>query len=83
MPTTRLKVICRSNTPSDYDGHNITLEPVTCGSEENESFWKWTPSGRLDFGTINDQAAAMFKVGKEYYVDIRPAPEPKPESTKE
>lgn len=76
MQTVRLKAICRSKVASEYDGHNIVLEPVIGGSEENKSFWNWTPSGRLEFSTINDKAAEMFVEGDEYYVDVSPSVPP-------
>lgn len=59
-----------------HDGENgsqIRMEAVTSGSAENDSFFKWTPSGQLSMGTINAEAAKQFEVGKEYYLDFTPA----------
>jgi hypothetical protein len=42
-------------------------------SHENTKFWQATPSGRVELGTVNAEAAAIFEVGKEYYVDFTPA----------
>lgn len=69
---TRCKFICESKT-QNRNGHSIKLVPVTHGSAENESFFKWTPYGSLEIGTINDEAAAQFVPGKEYYIDMSPA----------
>lgn len=48
----------------------VKLEAVTSGSEENDEFFKWTPYGVLDMGTINAQALAQFEEGDEFYVDL-------------
>lgn len=43
------------------------------GCEENQSFWKWTPSGELNlrYGTV-DVAKVPFKLGQAYYIDMEP-----------
>lgn len=68
----RAKFEC-THKVQDVNGWMITFKPVTSGSAENEKFYKYTPSGGLDIGTINDDAADQFEVGKEYYLDISPA----------
>lgn len=55
------------------DGYRIKMNPVVSGSAENASFFKYTPSGNLEIGTINPEAAAGLEVGQEYYLDISPA----------
>lgn len=55
------------------EGFKVNLQPVTYGSEENEKFFRYTPFGMLEMGTINAEAAAQFEVGKEYYIDISEA----------
>ena len=52
------------------DGSEIHLVPVTSGSAENESFFKWTPYGSIDIGVVNKEAVAMFEPGEEYYIDF-------------
>lgn len=49
-----------------------TLEfvPVTEGSEENLAFWKYTPSGKLELGTVNRDVVKNLDLGKDYYVYI-------------
>ena len=66
----KFKVESVSNT---VNGASIELKPVTCGSPENESFFKWTPWGDIKIGTINAAAAEQFKPGTEFYVDFTPA----------
>lgn len=52
------------------EGKTIVLSPVTSGSKENEEFYKMTPGGSIQLSTINDEAAAQFIPGKEYYVEF-------------
>lgn len=54
----------------------VELAPVINGSPENAHFYKWTPGGKIELATINDSAAAQFKVGDEYYIDFTPATTP-------
>ena len=51
----------------------VTLLPVTYGSEENKKFFELTPYGSIQMGTINPDAIKQFEVGKEFYVDFTPA----------
>lgn len=58
---------------------SVVLQPVTSGSEENKSFWKYTPSGKLEMQMSAGIAAAdAFEPGQEFYLDFTPvlAPEP-------
>lgn len=66
---TRCKFKCDSKTQY-ANGASVKLSPVTSGSPENEQFYKWTPSGTFEIGTINDDAAAQFIPGKSYFIDI-------------
>ena len=68
----RAKFKVKELTQTEY-GERIKLEPVIGGSPENESFFKWTPSGVIEMGTINTDAAKEFEVGKEFYVDFTKA----------
>lgn len=54
----------------------IVLSPVygnVDASEENKKFWQYTPSGRIELGTVNPTAWKQFELGKEYYIDFTPA----------
>lgn len=71
----RAKFWCASVNDSESSteepkGKTITLNPVTSGSEENEQFYKMTPAGQVILTTVNEEAAASFEVGKEYFVDF-------------
>ena len=72
MSITRAKFKVESVT-QDTNGHSVKLRPVTGGCPENESFYKWTPSGEITMGTINAEAAANFTPGKQFYVDFTAA----------
>ena len=65
----RCKFRCDSKLQTT-DGFSIKLIPVTHGSPENDEFFKYTPHGVLEFGTINESAAEQIQVGKEYYISI-------------
>jgi hypothetical protein len=51
-------------------GSEVKLEPVTSGSVENESFFKWTPFGEIKMGLMNSELADDFAPGAEFYVDF-------------
>ena len=45
-------------------------------ADENQAFWKATPSGRIELGlSPNVPAADAFELSKEYYVDFTPVEE--------
>lgn len=70
---TRAKFLCVSKTiqgAGENQQNSFTFTPVTGGSDENKSYWKWTPSGKLEFNCLNP--AVDFEPGKEYYLDISP-----------
>jgi hypothetical protein len=54
----------------DGVGTVIKLNPVMNGSDENKEFYKYSPSGSIELGTMNEGAATQFEIGKEYYVDF-------------
>lgn len=62
----------------DQPSGTVRMSPVTNGSSENESFYRYTPSGSLSLSTINAAAFAQFKVGDEWYLDLSPAKPPEP-----
>jgi hypothetical protein len=47
---------------------------VTGGSKENEEFFRYSPWGKIDMGTVNAAAARQFEIGDEFYVDFTKAP---------
>jgi hypothetical protein len=65
----------RVTSITSYEGGStaVKLVPVVSGSEENKRFYKYTPGGHIELSTINEEAAAQFAVGKEFYIDFAPA----------
>lgn len=55
--------------PSDRDGRRD-------GTHPNAAWWRYTPSGRVELGTVNPAAAAALVIGREYFVDFTPADPP-------
>ncbi len=51
-------------------GTLIELLPVMSGSKENEEFYQYTPSGKVELGIVNEESAKEFEIGKEYYVEF-------------
>jgi hypothetical protein len=54
-------------------GTLVKLNPVVTGSDENKEFYRYTPSGSIEIGILNEKTAEMFEIGKEYYIDFTPA----------
>lgn len=52
---------------------SVKLSPVTGGSDENKSFYESTPSGSIEFGTINEAALKSLPVGAEVYITLEVA----------
>jgi hypothetical protein len=76
--TIRCKYMCHAvrKAKNPYQGgdeaktpflYSAEFSPVCGGSKENEQFYKWTPSGKLEVGVYKEDA---FEPGKEYYIDI-------------
>lgn len=68
----RCKFSCSFKRETEQ-GVDLSFAPVYTGSPENEEFFKYTPGGNLSFYTVNKSAAAVFELGKEYYIDIKEA----------
>ena len=69
---TRYKFICEEKT-EQINGYKICFKPVTHGSSENESFFKWTPFGSVEIRLIDEDIAELFNVGEDYYFDFSSA----------
>lgn len=82
------KFKCTEVAKTEGGGIRIQMTPVVGGSPENDKFFKFTPYGKLEIGTINPNLEGRFEPGKLYFVDITEAgpdvkPEPKPETPPE
>ena len=68
----RAKFTCTSVT--NYGSNEeITLNAVSSGSAENESFSMYTPSAELKMNISNPDVRGFFKPDKEYYLDFTEA----------
>lgn len=67
MTTVRAKFKVQSN-----ENGQITLYAVYDPNPESENgkFFKYTPSGQINIGIVNESAVIPFKVGAEPYVDF-------------
>lgn len=52
----------------------VNLVPVYSDdpASENHMFWKYTPAGKIELGTINPSAWEKLVLGNEYYIDFVP-----------
>lgn len=55
------------------NGAAVNMNPVTSGSEENKTFYQYTPGGSLKLEVVSPETAKQFIPGKEYYIDITEA----------
>lgn len=65
----RAKFKVTRTSKSEY-GEEVELSAVTTGSDENKSFFKFTPNGQIRMSVLNAEASSQFEVGKEFYVDF-------------
>lgn len=65
----KFKVVSVTNLE---DGSEVKLVPVTCGSAENEEFFKYTPYGEMSLGLLSKKSGEEFSPGAEVYIDITP-----------
>lgn len=76
---TRGKGSTRNPETGDYEAcevRTITLYPVSANGDpnhENSKFWAASPSGKIEIGCANLEAARHFELDQEFYVDFTPA----------
>lgn len=54
----------------------VKMSPVYGNADpdhENSKFWAASPSGAFALNTVNKHAVDALELGKEYYLDLRPA----------
>lgn len=72
----RAKFKCTEKCQQNWgggDSYKVVLDPVTGGNDENQRFFRATPSGRVELGGLRPETAEAFVPGKSYYVDFTPA----------
>jgi hypothetical protein len=55
---------------------SVTMSPVYANGDpnhENSKFWNATPTGQLQFNTVNLEAVEGLELGAEYFIDITPS----------
>ena len=73
MSSTRAKFnVAEITRYGNAGGGKVVLKAVTCCSEENKTFWRYTPSGSIEIWIDNPEAFKLFEFG-EYYVDFTKA----------
>lgn len=71
---TRAKFVVEAVDKDSFPGSVVVrLHAVYEGSEENKTFWKYTPAGQITLTISNPSASEMFVLGKEIYVDFSEA----------
>lgn len=55
-----------------YEGGNgkLVFQAVTSGSKENDEFFKYTPSGKIEMTLVSGKVLDMLEAGGEYYIDF-------------
>lgn len=89
MPRMRAKV--RLNRIEKYDSsEKLVFNPVAKsgsypadGSDEDNTFAKYSPSGEFSLMVANPALLNQFEVGESYYVDFTPVPAAVPAEAKE
>lgn len=65
----------RLQSVTDYGNQKrLEFNAVTSGSDENKSWAKFTPSGRIEMMVDNLPAVEGFSPGDEFYLDFTRAP---------
>lgn len=67
----RAKFKCTAKQEQEYY-LDVSLEPVTPGTDENDHFAEATPSGGLSLGGIKREVFDAFEIGREYDILITP-----------
>lgn len=73
-------VISHTNPDGKITGEQLKFNAVckeggypSDGSDENNSFAKWTPNAELNMSVNNPELFGQFEIGQAYYVDFTEA----------
>lgn len=75
MKATRCKLECEEIGKTRFGTKVVLQANYAKKSPENDAFFQATPSGNITLYIKSEVAAALFDVGKAYYVDFTPAPD--------
>ena len=76
MPTMRAKMKIQSVTKNESGSETLRLHAVAAskypedGSDENNTYAKYSPSASLEICICNPNLYDKFVVGQEYYLDF-------------
>jgi len=78
----KLKVTSVTKGPEGFDPHERLTFAAVCkdgsytsdGSDEDNTFSKFTPQADLSMVIQNPALIGQFEVGQKFYVDFTPAP---------
>ena len=56
-----------------YSTAKVRFQAQYADTPEAKAFYASTPTGSLEFGTVNKEAAAQLEIGKDYYITIEAA----------
>lgn len=78
MPKMRAKMqisqISGTTTSEQLHFHGVAAKAYPAdGSDEDNTFAKWSPSVELKISITNPALIGQFKVGEKFYVDFTPA----------
>ena len=71
MDSVAAKFLCDS-IKTYANGGEVILKPVTTGSEENKTFFDYTPSGEINLRLVKKETLDFFIPGKAYYINFTP-----------
>ena len=73
MPVARAKFTVTAVTNHDGGNQTVKLEPRYSDKPEDKTFWKYTPSGHIEFCLSTDAPVKdAFKPGQTFFVDFTP-----------
>lgn len=83
MRVSAIKPYVQTNSGTDAgntiqeDVHFVAVGPKSAypadGTDENNTFAKWTPMAEAKFSILNPALFGKFALGDEFYVDFTPA----------
>ena len=69
---TQLKLKCTMvSKPSGTESEHVEFNAVYDGSQDNEGWSKYTPSGKLAFVVTNPNVFGKFEPGQDYLISIK------------
>lgn len=61
---------------SSVNSDKVSLSPVIGNSEDNKSWARYTPAGKLELQIDNPALKGAVKAGQQFWVDLTPIEEP-------